>query len=157
MSGASKTRIWFDTEFIENGRTIDLISIGLVREDGAEYYAQNHDVDLNRASDWVKTNVIPHLLHVGAWKPRSTIAQEIREFVGPAPEFWGYYADYDWVVLCQLYGRMIDLPAGWPMFCLDIKQQAYLKGDPPLPKQDSSEHHALNDARWARLAWESLQ
>lgn len=28
-------RIWFDTEFIEDGKTIDLISIGLVREDGA--------------------------------------------------------------------------------------------------------------------------
>jgi len=27
-------KIWFDTEFYEDGRTIDLISIGLVREDG---------------------------------------------------------------------------------------------------------------------------
>lgn len=27
-------RFWFDTEFIENGHTIDLISIGIVAEDG---------------------------------------------------------------------------------------------------------------------------
>lgn len=28
-------KIWFDTEFIEDGKTIDLISIGMVREDAA--------------------------------------------------------------------------------------------------------------------------
>jgi hypothetical protein len=28
-------KIWFDTEFYENGETIKLISIGMVREDGA--------------------------------------------------------------------------------------------------------------------------
>jgi len=32
-------RYWYDTEFIEDGSTIDLISIGIVAEDGREYYA----------------------------------------------------------------------------------------------------------------------
>ena len=38
-------RICFDTEFIEDGRTIDLLSIGLVREDGATYYAEPAEAD----------------------------------------------------------------------------------------------------------------
>lgn len=38
------------------------------------------------------------------------------------PEFYAYYADYDWVVFCQLFGRMIDLPKGFPMYCIDLKQ-----------------------------------
>jgi len=38
------------------------------------------------------------------------------------PEFYGYYADYDWVLFCSLFGKMIDLPAGFPMYCIDLKQ-----------------------------------
>lgn len=38
------------------------------------------------------------------------------------PEFYAYYADYDWVVFCSLFGRMIDLPKGFPMYCKDLKQ-----------------------------------
>lgn len=38
------------------------------------------------------------------------------------PEFYAYYADYDWVVFCWLFGKMMDLPTGFPMFCNDLKQ-----------------------------------
>jgi len=59
-------KIFFDTEFIEDGHTIDLISIGMVKEDenGAAsfFYAENSECDLNRADPWVKENVIPHLV-----------------------------------------------------------------------------------------------
>ena len=86
------------------------------------------------------------------------------------PEFYGYYADYDWVVFCWLYGRMIDLPKGFPMYCRDIKQWfdllaetnsrqypphnmshdeilGYFKSKPNYPKQEN-EHNALDDAKW---------
>lgn len=148
-------RIWFDTEFIEDGSTIDLISIGMVREDGATLYLENRDCDHSRASDWVKANVLPHL-QGGAGLNRAGIADAVRVFAGEKPEFWGYYADYDWVVLCQLYGTMMDLPKGWPMFCLDIKQACVAIGDPKLPEQGEGEHHALADAKWNRLAWEFI-
>lgn len=147
-------KIWFDTEFIEDGRTIDLISIGAVREDGAIYYAENKDCDLNRASDWVKANVYPHLQR--HWLPRLTIAREIVEFAGEKPELWGYYADYDWVVLCQLFGTMMDLPKGWPMYCRDIKQLCDSLGNPKLPEQGKGEHHALADAKWNKAAYDFL-
>lgn len=32
-------KYFLDTEFHEDGKTIDLISIGIVAEDGREYYA----------------------------------------------------------------------------------------------------------------------
>lgn len=38
------------------------------------------------------------------------------------PEFYAYYADYDWVVFCWIYGLMIDLPKGFPFYCRDLKQ-----------------------------------
>ena len=141
-------KIWFDTEFIEDGRTIDLLSIGLVAADGRRYYAEPSETDRSRADEWVRKNVIAHL--TGETKPRAQIAREIVQFAGADPEFWAYYADYDWVALCQLYGRMIDLPKGWPKYCRDLKQLCDGLGNPRLPKQTSTEHHALADAEWAR-------
>lgn len=148
-------RYFFDTEFMEDGRTIDLISIGIVSEDGREFYAEAAECNLEAASDWVRANVIPHLK--GPKKPRSMIAEEILMFVGEKPEFWAYYADYDWVTLCQLYGRMIEIPRGWPMYCRDIKQLCDSLGNPKLKKMESGEHNALADARWNREKYEWLK
>lgn len=148
-------RIWFDTEFIEDGHTIDLLSIGMVREDGETFYAEPAECDRSRADDWVRANVLPHL-DPTALLPRAEISRRIVEFAGSSPEFWAYYADYDWVALCQLYGRMIDLPKGWPMFCRDVQQLRVERGSPDLPKQTTIEHNALADAVWTKEAWEFL-
>lgn len=150
-------RFWFDTEFYENGRTIDLISIGIVAEDGRAYYAESEHAQLLTERDpWLMKNVRPHLQGASAQKPRERIASEIVDFFGAKPEIWAYYADYDWVVLCQLYGRMIDLPKGWPMFCRDVKQLADSLGNPKIPVQNANEHDALADAIWAQRAWTYL-
>jgi hypothetical protein len=154
-----RTRWFFDTEFNEDGHTIDLISIALVCEDGREYYAVSKEFDPSRCNDWVRANVLPLLpsRDFGAWKTRSEIATDIRELViegGAKPEFHAYFADYDWVVLCQLYGRMVDLPKGFPFYCRDLKQRMDdlgVKKD-QLPAQEGAEHSALDDARWVRAA-----
>ena len=147
-------KIWFDTEFIEDGKTIDLISIGMVREDGETLYLENAYCDKDRASDWVKENVFPHLS--GPLCTRNRIAREVKEFAGKSPEFWAYYADYDWVVLCQLYGTMMDLPEGWPMYCRDFKQHLDDRGNPSIEKQSEGQHNALSDALWVKNAHQSL-
>jgi hypothetical protein len=138
-------RIFFDTEFIEDGHTIELLAIGAVREDGDLYYAESSEADHSRASEWVQANVLPHLTG-GHQRTKAEIAAELIEWCGPEPEFWAYYADYDWVALCQLFGTMMDLPDGWPMYCRDLKQ---LLDDRRLElSQDDSLHNALGDARW---------
>ena len=169
----SKVKYFFDTEFIEDGKTIDLLSIGIVSEDGRELYLCNQDAKLDKADEWVIWNVFPSLRvkHADCWYwsarhidvdnhsdsssaviPHHEIRGRVKEFVdfgSGKPEFWAYYADYDWVVLCQLFGRMIDLPKGWPMYCNGLKQLCVSLGDPKLPKCEG-EHNALNDARWVK-------
>ena len=55
-------RFWFDTEFYEDGRTIELISIGVVSEDGRTYYAETPKArKLAAATQWLSANVGPHL------------------------------------------------------------------------------------------------
>lgn len=151
-------RYFLDTEFSERGRLhpLELISIGIVAEDGRTFYAHHAGYDADACNDWVKANVLPHVAN----DPRQSTEQIVRgvlELVGDdTPEFWGYFADYDWVVVCQLFGTMMDLPAGWPMYCHDIKQLCDQRGNPPLPAQSTTEHDALNDALWNKLAYESL-
>jgi hypothetical protein len=142
------TRLFFDTEFIEDGHTIDLVSIGVVRDDGATFYAESSEADLSKASDWVRDNVLPHLDGPAAQMTRAEIATSVIELAGTNPEFWAYYADYDWVALCQLYGRMIDLPPGWPMYCHDLRQWLDDTGRYDVSQPDDATHHALADAKW---------
>lgn len=170
----------YDTEFLEDGRTIELISIGIVADDGREYYAVNRDAPWRRIKkhEWLVANVVPSLpklygdarLHYARrgplglidWqhphmKRHDRIATEVRDFLlagSGKPELWAYYGAYDHVALCQLWGRMIDLPDGIPMFTRDLQQEVSRLGAEP-PAQDSGQHNALDDARWvdASLQW----
>lgn len=72
-------RYFYDTEFLENGAGIDLISIGIVTEDGSrEYYAVNADMPLERIKShhWLMQNVWPHL-------PLRDIHPQMNEPPGP--------------------------------------------------------------------------
>lgn len=244
-------KYFIDTEFLEGfhkplfGKKrhfIDLISIGIVAEDGRKYYAISSEYKFNDADKWVQENVIIPMyvdqiqgdqrnrwsaenFHLWVGKSNEQIAKEITEFINPKiqdlidvytrhdmwaeqyyekefayirkhntkipdtywksgsdgyvknraliynqPEFYGYYADYDWVLFCSLFGRMIDLPKGFPMCCIDLKQTldekaatllieapsscdnllgalAAIKRKETYPKQ-INEHNALADAKW---------
>ena len=164
-------KYFYDTEFIENGKTIDLISIGIVCSDGREYYAISTEFNAKKASQWVKDNVLsqlppknwtdqtsPRLRNeaIAHYRTRHKIKREILDFIGDdVPEFWAYYADYDHVALCQLFGTMMNLPKNWPMYTKDIKQLCDDLGNPNLPGQVGG-HNALDDAKWNKIAYDYL-
>ena len=56
-------KYFLDCEFIErgHGHPIDLISIGIVAENGREYYAINQNFTPKLANDWVVENVLSNL------------------------------------------------------------------------------------------------
>lgn len=190
-------KYFIDTEFKEKPNTIDLISIGIVAENGKEYYALNKDFNLKEVwkDEWLRENVLLpiYIEHVhgdmrnhvsfsrntvkgilkGFGKTIKQISEEIKEFVYSTNdnihpetvgnfdemikikpiEFYGYYADYDWVVFCWIFGRMMDLPKGFPMYCKDLKQimddfgldKDWKRANCPDP---DGEHNALVDAKW---------
>ena len=146
-------RYFIDTEFSERPGHLELLSIGIVCEDGRQFYAENSEFDVSKCNDWMKENVLPKL--TGPRMRKQTIAERMRRFVSGEPEFWGYYSDYDWVVFCWLFGAMIDLPEGWPMYCRDLKQEIDRLGLDIHQPEDQS-HNALDDARWIRETWGKL-
>ncbi len=189
-------RYWYDCEFVERGPDypIDLISIGIVCEDGREYYAQASWCLMHRANKWVQENVLPQLKmcsgnsHLQAhtiteshavhdmgkcdlytshnlpdecpWRNHEQMAADILTFMNVEqygkPELWGYYSAYDHVAFCQLFGTMMDLPKGFPMYTRDIKQLCDSVGNPKLPEQGKDEHNALEDAKHNRVMYEFL-
>lgn len=189
-------RYFYDTEFLEDGTTIELISIGIVSEDGREYYAINSEAPWEniKSHDFLVHNVLqflplrnravldeylkhppnvlprPSIDLVGLdttdtrVKPKFVIANEVRDFItgdyrsGPYKdnELWAYYGAYDHVALCQLWGPMIRLPEGVPMYTNELMQLWETSGRPPKP-DNQSEHHALGDAYWNLDLWQRCQ
>jgi hypothetical protein len=186
-------RYFLDTEFKEVPGSIDFISIGIVAEDGREYYAVNKGMQTESIwkDDWLRKNVIPSLFRYGAGESpgikmpntpvsisvpvdfsdfenkvrfygmeREQIAEGILEFVSmdASPRFYVYYAAYDWVVFCWIFGRMLDLPDKFPKYCRDLKQMLMNYN---LPKLDSAadcvEHCALDDARYDSQLFEYIK
>lgn len=146
-------RIFVDTEFIDTGTLVHPISFGLVREDGRTFYAEAQGAPFHLADDWVNKNVIPNLKWDRAMLCLMDIRNAIQAFCSVKDvSFWGDHASYDWLILCQLWGRMIDTPKGWPHRINDVAQFAASVGIDELeyPAHEGKQHNALDDALWTR-------
>jgi hypothetical protein len=79
-------KYWYDCEFLEDGRTIDLISIGIVAEDDRELYLVNEKAGRGklynriRQHPWLMSNVVPHLPLAG--KANSPLVIAFMEVAG---------------------------------------------------------------------------
>lgn len=177
-------KYFFDTEFIEHATGIQLVSIGIVREDGKTFYAESSTFDERLADGWVVENVLKKLKHRGYhgdfdflhrkkdaiqldyWNQSPNGSVEGFTSEGEIkmgllnyfhddknPEFYAYYASYDWVVFARIFGRLIDKPEYFPMWVIDLKQMMWERGLTKEWKQQvcpdpEGEHDALVDAQW---------
>jgi 3'-5' exoribonuclease-like protein len=155
-------RFFYDCEFIEDGTTIDLVSIGVVDEDGREFYAVSTEFDPTRAIDWVRRHVLDKLPAPAdpAWRSRERIRADLLAFL-TAPnqsiELWAWMSAYDHVVLAQLWGDMRALPRVIPRFTHELRQRWEDAGSPELPGVPSDQHDALADARHNLARWQAIE
>jgi hypothetical protein len=155
-------RFFYDTEFIEDGRTIDLVSIGVVDETGREFYGVSTEFDPDRAIPWVRRNVLPQLPPPAdrAWRTRARLRDDLLAYLsGPGEEIelWAWFAAYDHVALAQLWGPMTALPRAIPRFTRELRQRWDDAGRPPLPPKPTGAHDALVDARYNLARWEAIE
>ena len=109
------TAVFLDTEFTSPCQHAQLISLALVSEDGAEFYAELTDYAKENVSGWVWENVMPHLSGLNPIT-RSQLAEQIRQFLTRFEhvEIWADCCSYDWVLFCELYSGPAGLPANQP-------------------------------------------
>jgi hypothetical protein len=157
-------RYFYDCEFIEDGRLVDLVSIGVVDEFGREFYAVSTEFDDSRAVPWVRRNVLDKLPSPAdpAWRSRERIRDDLYTFLtepirgrDEQMELWAWYAAYDHVVLAQLWGAMPALPREIPRFTKDLRQRWDDLDRPPLPTAQGR-HDALVDAKHNLARWKAM-
>lgn len=139
-------KYYYDTEFVDTGSEVHLISIGIVAEDGREYYGVNLSMPVCevRNNEWVMANVMPQLPPPNTWKPKYQIRDEVHAFLthDNSPELWAWFAAYDHLMLSQLWGRMIDVPAPIPQYTNDVRALVNWTGTILLPSQTEGAHDA---------------
>ena len=163
-------RYFYDSEFRDTGSAVELISIGIVAEDGREcYFVLPNAMDICNNDQWLMENVAPslpldpldnrfldfdspHVLY------KTSIRRRVHEFLSydGSPELWGWFVSYDHLVLSQLWGRMIDVPSPIPQFSNDIRSLASWCGINNLPKQIKGHHNALEDARHNKVVFDYI-
>ncbi|MFC4858457.1 polyadenylate-specific 3'-exoribonuclease AS [Actinophytocola glycyrrhizae] len=155
-------RFFYDTEFIEDGTTIDLVSIGVVDERGREFYAVSTEFNPDKAGQWVRDNVLDKLPSPAdqAWCDRATIRDRLLKFLSQdreRVELWAWFAAYDHVALAQLWGDMPALPRELPRFTRELRQRWEDVGKPSLPPPPTDAHDALADARHNLARWRVIE
>jgi hypothetical protein len=147
-------KLFIDTEFTDFSRP-DLISIGIVSEDGREFYGERNDFLQVRCSDFVRKVILPQLGHtpdnvytLPALK--GALLEWLKQFTSEAQTIICSNLDDDWVLLTKLLGN--DIPRS-----ITYRNIEHNIDDGRLKEyfQASSltEHHALNDARACRYAY----
>lgn len=143
-------KIYYDTEFKEVGHQapVELISIGMVAENGDTFYAVNSDMSIAKIKNhhWLRDNVLPYLPTVQSatytglqWDfnspelmPRTHIRDGVYRFIvehasntstDDMVDLWAWYGAYDHVVFAQLWNTMSELPPGIPMYTNDLRQE----------------------------------
>ena len=155
-------RFFYDTEFIEDGTTIDLVSIGVVDEHGGEFYAVSTEFDPGKAGPWVRDHVLDKLPSPAdpAWCDRATIKSRLLKYLNrdrDRVELWAWFAAYDHVALAQLWGDMPALPRELPRFTRELRQRWEDVGKPTLPPPPTDAHDALADARHNLARWRVIE
>lgn len=129
--------IYFDTEFNGLQKNTELISIGLVSDDGREFYGEIINDSFYNADDWIVRNVLANTVYYGD-KDIDTIVDKNNYFVGSKKEIqsalknWLHQFEeiqlvsdvchYDMVLFIDLFGTAFDLPKNVNASCHDINQ-----------------------------------
>lgn len=133
-------KVFFDTEFTGLYKDNSLISIGLISEDGKEFYAEINNINTNNMSDWIKSNVLKNTITYGNI-PIDNIVSSTDNFYSVNSDTldlfnslsnWFSQFDevqlvsdvchYDMVLLINVFGTAFDLPKNVSPVCYDINQ-----------------------------------
>lgn len=148
-------RVFVDTEFTDF-IDCDLISIGLVADDGREFYGERCDYDQASCNEFVRAAVISQLgQHPDRVFTRDTLRTALvvwlDQFAAESERWLCFDYGGDWELLCDLVDGP---PSGWQ--ALHVGQMIDFKRMERYYSEHRGRHHALVDARAHRYAIEDF-
>ena len=167
-------RVFLDSEFTGLVSGAELISIGLISQDGRTFYAELNDYDAKNINDWLRENVITHLRftefrsnprldleHHAMKTSRFDVSNALSEWLAQwdKVEIWGDCIAYDWVLFCGLFGGAMKIPSNVYYIPFDIATLFYVRGiDPDISRVEyagasEAKHNALHDAKIIRSCY----
>ncbi|WP_024300888.1 hypothetical protein [Pseudogulbenkiania sp. MAI-1] len=159
--------VFVDTEFTDFIQ-IDLISIGLVTEDGREFYAERNDYRREDCNDFVVSGVLPLLHRIpDARCSEAHLSFRLREWFEdlgePVTLVFDYFADWELLADALLGGGIHEhLPTNvgekWLLSHEIVSDPIFQQALMATYSSDWPPHHALADARALRagfLAWQA--
>lgn len=163
-------KLFFDTEFTGLHQHTNLLSIGIVDENGREFYRELDDYDTSQLNDWLKDNVIANFTNEQPVN-RIILEQHLREWLrgydyGEKLEIWSDCLAYDWVLFCEIFGGAFEIPKNIYYIPFDICTYMKIKGvDPDVNREEfvglepliSAKHNALHDAKVIKACYEKLE
>ena len=147
-------------------------------KDLIKWYGKTSKQIAEEVKDFVYKDVYHYQSNKVLYANKKRNTEALKNLYPDNVSFYTYYGAYDWVVFCWLFGKMIELPGGFPMYSNDLKQMIdekairkdlklavkdsiplkgldQLKQHPNYPRQEN-EHNALSDARWNKKLYEFI-
>lgn len=167
-------RNYFDMEFTNLHQHTTLISLGIVSDDGAEFYAEFTDYDQAQLNDWLREHVMANLYLSKPFERTSNatsvkgdtkfILGHLQEWIDDQGkvEIWSDCLAYDWMLFCELFGGALSIPKSIYYIPFDLCTLFKIKGIDPDEKREEfaemtgSKHNALHDARVIKACVEKL-
>jgi len=141
-----------------------LISIGMVAENGQEFYAELNDYDKSQVDDWLSDNVISNLYQGNSSMSTEQTAHCVEQWLNQfdSVEIWSDCLAYDWVLFNNLFGHAFNIPDNIYYIPFDICTLFKIKGiDPDINREcfaglPGTKHNALHDAKVIKLCYDKL-
>jgi len=154
----SHMRLFLDTEFTDL-LDCELLSIGIVSEDGQEFYAERNDVDLARCGDFARVAVVPQLGQAGAFigteaEVSSMLRRWLERFEGRVDVCVDHPTDWELFVYLARDPETLEKPG-------DIRGQSVRNLVDPRDVEaywtshGRRAHHALHDARALKFGYDA--
>jgi len=150
--------LFLDTEFTDF-INCDLISIGLISEDGRyEFYGERTDFNYDWCNDFVRSAVWAHLGEFPESKAKKhQLAERLYIWLGSQPYEIEIACDslIDWELMIDaLDGKIPENVKGYENMCALINKSSFNKAlHKYYETTGKPQHHALHDARAFRLGW----
>jgi len=145
-----RKKIFFDLEFSGLHKLTTAVSIGLVAEDGREFYAEFTDYDEHQIDEWLHKNIMSKLILNGYsfeqhYDPeaetvhvkgdteliKNTLTEWLEPYKEDGIEMWGDCLAYDWVLFIGIFGNAFDIPSHIYYLPMDICTALKLCGEDP--------------------------